>query len=486
MTSIGIATAAMVLLVLIRAPHRLWELAILVTPFQASTLIEISSSSRESGLAPVYLVLAVACAYEAWQWLPMAALPRSVMNISMPAIYFLGWGVLSAVAIPAYFKGWLLVAPYSIYTLSRLEPSFSNMTHCLYLSLLLASMVLLAFHVQRMGPERVRSLLRVYEVAVWLSAGIIVWHQFSLYLGLPYPSEFLYNHPGVVHYEGNGIRPELALASGILRASGPFSESAIAAAYLGGGFGLAVAELICIRQGIRPMLKCLFLGAVILSVISTSSVVILSATLLFYFVSGLRSKCLRPAGVRIFALCLMLVAIPLSILAFSSRARDEAELAVNYLLLNKFDSTTDASFRSRTVIEKNALQVFKSSYGIGAGLGSNVAFTAPGYVASNAGILGLGLCAWFARRIWRAYRERVRRTEEAGKSSLDVRKLGGAMLALIIGGVVGSHPVVFEPILYLLLGAVIAACCAPQIRRLQVSQKGNDPPRMATGLPEGV
>lgn len=476
MTPIGILTAAIALLLLIRAPHRLWEFAILTTPFQASTLIELSSSSREAGLAPVYLILAVACVYELWQWLGIAALPRAVMGVTTPAICFLAWGVVSAFAIPAFFKGGLVVAPYSIYMLSRLEPSFSNVTHCLYLSLLVASMALLALHVQRMGPSRVPSLLRAYEAAVWTSAAIIVWHQLSLYLGLPYPSEFLYNHPGVVHYEGNGIRPELALASGILRASGPFSESSIAAAYLGGGFGLAVAKLVYVRRGVRPMLKCLLLGAITLSVISTSSVVILAATLLFYSISSLKTKRLRQAGIRLLALCLLLLAIPLSILLVSEQARDEAELAVNYLLLNKFDSTTDASFRSRTVIERNAVDVFENSYGMGAGLGSNVAFTMPGYIASSTGTIGLGLCAWFARRLWRAYRRAVLQN--------GIRELGGAATGLMIGGLAGSHQLVFVPIWYLVLGTLIAASCSASLsappRRL--TQAAKYPTQLQPGL----
>src|SRR5215470_2037042 len=195
MTAIGTLTAALVLVTLLWAPHRLWELAVLTSPFQASTLMEISASSRESGLAPVYLVLVMACVYELSQWLPKGRLPRPILHVSLPAICFLAWGVLGAIAIPACFPGWLVVAPYSIYTLSRLEPSFSNVTHCLYLTLLLASMILLAFHIHRHGLQRVHSLVRSYQTAVWISVGIIVWHHLSLYFGVPYPSEFLYNHP---------------------------------------------------------------------------------------------------------------------------------------------------------------------------------------------------------------------------------------------------------------------------------------------------
>jgi len=484
MTMIGVATAAMVLVVLVWAPHRLWELAILTTPFQASTLVDISSSTKESGLAPVYLVLAAACLYEFCRWMPQGLLPRPVMQVSMPAVYFLAWGILSAIAIPTCFKGWLVVAPYSIYTLSRLEPSFSNITHCLYLAVLVASMLLLALHVYRKGPERVRSLVRVYETALWISAGVIVWHHLSLYLGLPYPSEFLYNHPGVVHYEGKTIRPELALASGILRASGPFSEASIAAAYLGGGFGLTVAELVYERRSMVPLLKSVFLGMVILSVISTSSVVILSATLLCYLVPSLGSARLRQAGVRLLLLCLMLLAVPLSMLMVSPQARDEAQVALNYLVLNKFDSTTDADPRSRAVIEKNALEVFESSYGLGAGLGSNVAFTAQGYIASSTGILGLGLCAWFARRVWRAYREGARQAEAGAGIGMDMRKLGGAIVASIIGGVAGSHQLLFVPIWYLVLGTAVAGSYLAQSQawRFKVSQLTTYRRQMGPGL----
>jgi hypothetical protein len=460
MTAIGILTATLVLVVLVRAPHRLWELAILTTPFQASTLMEISGSSRESGLAPVYLVLAVACLVELAQWLPKGVLPHPIVRMTMPALCFLGWGILSAVAIPACFPGWLVVAPYSIYTLSRMEPSFSNVTHCLYLTLLLASMILLACHLHRQGPQRVHSLVRSYQAAVWISAGIVVWHQLSLYFGVPYPSEFLYNNPGVVHYEGNAIRPELALASGILRASGPFSEASIAAAYLGGGFGLALAELLGARRCLGPLLKCALLGLVILSVVSTSSVVIVTGTMLFFLLSGMRPRPWRQVAVRLVLLSLMLLAIPVSILVVSPQARDEAELAVNYMVLNKFDSATDASSRSRPVIEKNALEVFKSSYGIGAGLGSNVAFTAPGYVASSTGILGLGLCVWFACRLRKAYRGRVCQVAEGTGAGLDTRRMGGAMVALLLGGIAGSHPLLFAPIWYLVLGTVVGNCCS--------------------------
>ncbi len=463
MTGIGIITAAIALLMLVWAPRRLWELAILTTPFQASTLVELSGSSRESGLAPVYLVLVLACLYELWHWLPRGIVPRALVRLFLPAICFLGWGILTAVAIPACFQGWLLVAPYSIYTLSRLEPSFSNMTHCLYLTLLLSAMVLLALHVHRQGLERVRTLQRAYEAAVWVSAGMIVWHHLSLYLGVPYPSDFLYNHPGVVHYEGNALRPELALASGLLRASGPFSEASIAAAYLAGGFGLTVADWVH-RRGTMALCKCALLGAVMLSTFSTSSVVLVSATLLFYLAASAGSGEWRQVAGRLLLLFLALSAVPLSILMVSPPARDEAELAVNYLVLNKFDTTTDASSRSRTVIEQNALVVFENSYGLGAGLGSNIAFTAQGYIASSTGLLGLGLYAWFAHRVWNAYRERVRQGAEGSTVGMDLRRLGGAMGALILGGIVGSHPLLFSPASYLVLGTIIAASCFPPLQ----------------------
>jgi len=488
-TAIGGVTAALVLVVLIWAPDRLWELAILTTPFQASSLMDISAANKESGLAPVYLVLAVACLYELWRWLPQGLLPRPVMRVSMPAVCFLAWGVLAAIAIPSVFKGWLVVAPYSIYTLSRLEPSFSNLTHCLYLSVLVASMLFAALQVCRKGPERVRSFARVYETALWISAGMIVWHELSLYFGLPYPEEFLYNHPSVVHYEGNTIRPELALASGILRASGPFSEAAIAAAYLGGGFGFMVAELVYERRtSIWTLLKPALLGMVILSIVSTSSVVILCATLLYYLVFGLGGARLRQAGVRLVLLFLILAAAPLAILAVSPQARDEADLALNYLVLNKFDSTTDQAPNSRTLIEKNALEVFESSGGLGAGLGSNVAFTAQGYIASSTGILGLGLCAWFASRVRRAYRAGLRRAQAAEGGVTAMRKLGGAMVGMIVGGITGSHPLVFVPIWYLVLGAAIAGNYPIQIRArwLRPGQRSTHPLQTAPGLLEGV
>jgi hypothetical protein len=199
-----------------------------------------------------------------------------------------------------------------------------------------------------------------------------------------------------------------------------------------------------------------------LSTMSTSSVVLASATLLCYLATG-AGRWRQVAG-RLLLLFLILLAVPLSILMVSPPARDEADLAVNYLVLNKFDPTTDASPRSRTVIEKNALAVFASSYGVGAGLGSNVAFTAQGYIASSTGILGLGLCAWFARRVWRAYRERVRQGAEKTGIHMDLRKLGGAMAALTFGGVVGSHALLFVPIAYLVLGTLIAGSCSARLQ----------------------
>jgi hypothetical protein len=455
MTPIGIVIAILALLLLVRAPQRLWELAILTTPFQAATLMDISTSAKDSGLAPVYLVLALACLVELWHWLPKGSLPRPIVHMAIPALCFLGWGICSAIAIPACFEGWLVVAPYSIYSLSRLEPSFSNMTHCLYLALLVLSMALLSLHVWRKGPARVPSLRRAYEAAVWVSAGIIVWHHLALYLGVPYPSDFLYNNAGVVHYEGNAVRPELTLSSGILRASGPFSEASLAAAYLGGGFGLMLAECAYGDRSGRSLFKCTLLGVIILSVISTSSFVVLGATLLFYLLIGAGSG-RRRVATRVVVVLVMLLAIPLAILMLVPQARDEADLALNYFVLNKFDPTTEQSPRSRLVIEKNALQVFESSDGLGAGLGSNIAFTAQGYIASNTGIVGLGLCAWFARRMRKAYRAGLQATEGGSAHGLELRKLGGAMLGMIIAGLAGSHPLLFAPIWYMVLAMAIA------------------------------
>ena len=481
MTPIGTVIAILALLLLVLAPQRLWELAILTSPFQAATLMDISTSAKDSGLAPVYLVLALACLVELWHWLPKGTLPRPIMHVAFPALCFLGWGVFSAMAIPACFEGWLVVAPYSIYTLSPLEPSFSNMTHCLYLGLLVLAMVLLSLHVWRKGPGRVPCLRRAYEGAVWVSAGIIVWHHLSLYLGVPYPSDFLYNNAGVVHYEGNAIRPELTLSSGILRASGPFSEAALAAAYLGGGFGLMLAECAYGARSRWSLFKCALLGLIILSVISTSSFLILGATLLFYLLIGGRAGHRRVAT-RVLVVLVLLLAVPLVILTLVPQARDEADLALNYFVLNKFDSSTEQSPRSRPVIERNALEVFESSEGLGAGLGSNVAFTAQGYIASNTGIVGLGLCAWFAVRMRKAYRAGLQATAGGNAGVPELRKLGGAMLGMIIAGLAGSHPLLFAPIWYLVLAMVIAAShlIPGHVARLRECRNPADAPHVAS------
>jgi hypothetical protein len=446
--------------------------------------MDISTSAKESGLAPVYLVLALACLHELWHWLPGGILPQAILHDSAPVLCFLGWGVLSS-AIPALFPGWLMVAPYSIYTLSRLEPSFSNVTHCLYLTMLVASMVMLALHIWRMGHARVRTLQRAYEAAVWLAAGIIVWHHLSLYLGVPYPNEFLYNNAGVVHFEGNAIRPELALGSGLLRASGPFSEAAIAAAYLGGGFGLMLAEVLYGQRSALAWVKCWLLGVILLSVVSTSSAVILGAILLFYLITSVGSGWRRVAT-RIVALVLILLAVPLPILVVSPQARDEVDLAINYFVLNKF-STTEQTPNSRMVLEKNAVEVFESSGGLGAGLGSNVTFTVQGYIASNTGILGLGLCAWFVRRVRKAYRAALHVTEHGGGAVVEMRKLGGAMVGVIAGGLAGSHPLLFTPIWYLLLGVMIAGSHTTMIHApLPARSNAMHPPQLTPGLLEGV
>ena len=43
-------------------------------------------------------------------------------------------------------------------------------------------------------------------------------------------------------------------------------------------------------------------------------------------------------------------------------------------------------------------------------------------------------------------------------------QLGGATVVLMIGGIAGSHPLLFVPIWYLVLGMVLGDCCfaAPQ------------------------
>jgi hypothetical protein len=176
----------------------------------------------------------------------------------------------------------------------------------------------------------------------------------------------------------------------------------------------------------------------------------------------------------------LLLAVPLSILVLAPQARDEAELALNYFVLNKFDSATEESPRSRTVIEKNALEVFASSDGLGAGLGSNVAFTAQGYIASNTGILGLGLCAWFASRMRKAYRAALQRSDAGERRVTDLRKLGGAITGMIIGGLAGSHPLLFVPVWYLVLGMVIAgshSIPSPAAERLEARSEAADMPQ---------
>jgi len=304
------------------------------------------------------------------------------------------WGIVSSFLNPLLFENILVFSPrLGIDTQVKYGPtalvwSFSNFGQAIYL-LINFNIVLILLMKVRTKNEFKNVFLKSFKVAIPIMIVFVVWQICSKMYGIYFPSEIIYsvNDRGFADQTMNGL----------FRISGTMIEPSV----LG---GVLASLLICsmwLKTYSNSFLFKIYPIIIILSAFATLSTTGYVATLLVICASFIQIviRALFYLKVRGFALIyFVILVIVLFYLYFQF-----GEFLQNLIGVILFDKLESISMVSRSAANNHAFDVFKDTYGMGAGLGSNRPSSFLFAILSNLGIIGVILTSALLFEIINAY-----------------------------------------------------------------------------------
>ncbi|MGA7158554.1 MAG: hypothetical protein WBY53_17035 [Acidobacteriaceae bacterium] len=358
-------------------PDFLFPLLIMSTMFQASSVV----STGTVGIQPYYCIVPLYII----RFLPLRLGTKRYLRESDRStrawIAFALVSVISAFTLPFFFSGILVFDPRSSIDENFLFPAplhfqMENVVQSVFLILNVLMVVT--------SSREVRSTERAQRAFFWsaffLTAFVIIQALF-LWLGLPFPIKLFDNNPGY------GV---VNMISGSMRPNGTFTEPSMAGAVLAAFTAVFLWRYFARKSNI---VRAGITLAACLLVASTSSLVavllvfvmLLIANPIFRFPWYIRV--VRLKRFAIFFACLALASLSLLI------------PAVRTLLLSQtLGKEGSHSAIVRLGADAFAFNLFKETYGIGVGLGSNRPSSLAAAILSQVGFLGFVL---FVRAAWK-------------------------------------------------------------------------------------
>ena len=436
MTIIGWFVIPIGILVFSLRPLYLLPLMVIASVFELSTVFNGAIGQFTFGVSAfAFLQILIILRFFmdiAGQWNLLPPKTSPARNISVPLIVFLVWAFSSAFVMPRLFAGLSIVSPReandSYFVLAPLQWSWSNFAQAGYMALNILTMFY-AFRVVKTEKQS-RKLCTAFQIA----ALVVTVAAFVQYISPSlYPYELLNSSPA----EYKGSDQELY---GFLRVTGTFGEPSSAGSFLSAA---AIGMLASYLAGRRGLLAIVGLVSILLALLFTTSTtgylafVVLGCYLLFYFRQPKNSK---RGWVTILAI---VFAVPLLIL---TALRLKPELLDAFLSVTT-EKTGTNSFIARLLSDAYALDIFKDTWGIGAGLGSSRSSSLVSTFLSCLGIVGVCLLVTVFYRMRKLF---------PGKSAPPFLQLTAwAFVGLILAGAIG-FPDVNRPPLWALF--TVVAC----------------------------
>jgi hypothetical protein len=454
-TPIGLIIVPIGLAVFFFRPEYLGPLAILVSAFQAASVLNIEGGGFPIGVTPYFFVLILIAIRFLPLWLSgKCSFRRSDVAIEMtqPLLILTIWAMVSAFFLPWLFAGMGVNMPRggmdSPYT-TPLQWSMSNAAQALYAALDAIFVIYLLWCGRARGYfER----LVLAFVATGLIALLIGAYQYlSHYSGLPYPADFFNSNPGWRQLMSEEM-------SGVWRISATFTEPSVAGAF----FAVWATLLLFLAANDRGggWAWPLFAAGVVMVFLSTSTTGYITVGLVValfiwkqfarIFVSG------KISPRSLFSLLLIVGAIAAAAVFIPDFPGTLPKIL--------WDKAQSQSSRDRTTTIWEALRITSETYGMGVGLGSNRPSGMLFYIASNLGIPGLVLFVLMLSAIYRAVRSALRSSSAADRATGYLGAAGWAT-AIALAAMASSGADMTTPQLWVCLGMVAAGSRAVGLRR---------------------
>jgi len=458
------------LLLLLVAPVRLGQWAIIVSSLAAASVVNVGGGFAV-GITPYFFATSLIAARIIARWLTgriRFGVDEPILSHVRALTLFVLWAVASAIVLPVLFSGMpvdlgRVSVDTTYFNLVPLRWTFSNVGQAGYLVLDLCLVLLFLRNASR--PGYVEGLVEAFTWSGVIVALVGAYQLLSYRVGLPFPKAFFYSNQVWAELAGEGI-------SGWHRINATFPEASAAGDFLAtwSVFQLVLAARLG-RQGTRHWWFALGGSFMVANTTSTTGYVALAvAWTIFiwkYVVTPLLSG--RVAVKALLAASLTVTAI---LVAFVLGGHSGSMLDI--VLVNKLQ-TSSATHRLASV--NHSLDVFVQSFGLGVGLGSDRAMSSAAYIVANLGVIGVVL---FVYLLWQLYTLGKRSSPVGSADRLEriwFEALGWALvvqlLAMMESGAEITGPTLWVP------WAILAAL----IRRRSLPSAHPGRPAMAPAYP---
>lgn len=387
-TQTGLIVIPAGLLVLRLWPKRLAQLAVILAVLDAAAVVNIRGPFM-IGVTPYFFVaMLMACRsivrniQQPFRFAPH----ESIRPVIRALLLFTAWGVISAFLCPVLFAGIPVDSPRlgpdrAFYYQLPLYWSGSNLGQAAYL--VLDALFLLHIARDAFDGESAEALFQAYS---WSGLIVVVfgfYQFFSHKFGLPFPKEFINSNIAW----GQSTNQHVGT---LWRISATFVEPSSAGAFLA---AWSIFELsLCMNQSTHSgrHWTLAILGTITLAATtSTTGYIAVGAMWLSiavrYVSVVLQTGILPKRGLIGITACVAVAFVCLG------RLSSHGTSALDIALLHKTHSNS-AAHRFSTI--PRAIRVLRVTLGLGAGIGSNRAMSAPFYMLSNLGIFGTALFAY--------------------------------------------------------------------------------------------
>ncbi|HTT23535.1 MAG TPA: hypothetical protein VMG82_31700 [Candidatus Sulfotelmatobacter sp.] len=444
-------------------PKYLVPLMLVASAFVAAPVLEFSLGDFDLGIKPYYFA-AVLLAIRALPVLlkyPLLkrGLEPSVSRIVGSFVGFWKWALVSAFVFPVVFKGLQVINPRAVdgdvaaaFALggesSPLHWSFENLGQAAYLTLNLVAVLYVIGSRRSSGRTAdIFGTLRGTIIVVSLIAllqGVVAWEGWSFPL--------LFFHSNAAYSTGYDEAIE-----GLRRVNSTFSEASYAGGFLAAAaLGLLAARL---RGGrVSPFVIALAVIGLILTTATTGyAAFVVGGILLFLYFA--RDSLRRRMTRQLFRKCLYSVLLVAGAAAVLLAADVPLRQAAMESTLGKVDTV---SFFARVSVDVYSMKLLVSTYGLGAGLGSNRPSSLGAYLLSNVGVVGSVLFVLF---VFRLIVQLSKRARLAGGSSF-------AMVMWMLAGILVAQSVALPDLSWPPLWGILISAVSLLVSRNEIAPEG--------------
>jgi hypothetical protein len=473
-TTMGFVVIPLTLVVLLFRRDLLLPLTVVLSVFQAASVVNFVVSGTAYGLQPGYFgaivfLLEFQLGRALRRYQPDRAVTERANRVLAPLLVFTLWACLGAVVAPRFFLGHVSVYPprVGLTGLTLLVPSSTNLTQCLYIVFLLLFVRAACLRVAD-SPELIRSVQKALHVAAVTIIGTGAYQLLSFYRGWTFPNELLHSNPGYAQEYAQLISRD------IQRVSSTFTEPSVAACYLGGIFVYSLWRLL--TGPTSAWMLVLSATSAVMLVLTTSTTGFIVLLLVFLILIGKLVFSRRWVNRLSLATALvMLLAVPLffGVASQVSSIRFPYQEQISLLVESVGEKRTDLSFQQRSAADAQSITILADTYGVGAGFGSTRSSSFFTNMLGNTGVPGILLLVLFAARLVRVVK--VARENHPSEDRAAPWGLGGALLGMLAAALV-AVPDIINIFFWALLAALLGWCV-----RALADQSAGEPEH--SGLP---